>query len=77
MNHNYSYLNTAKLFTKWFGKKMQFELLYRASRDGWTNTNFHSNCDNKGNTLVLIKSEFGKLFGGYANQPWDSKSGWI
>ena len=54
------------MFEEWFGRKIHFELLYRGSRDGWT-----SECDNQGETLVVIKSEYGYVFGGYANKPWD------
>ena len=47
-------------------------LLYRASRDDWASSNFHSSCDNKGPTVTVIKSE-NNIFGGYTEQSWDSK----
>ena len=40
----------------------KFELLYRASRDGFKADNFHSKCDNQGQTLSLIKSKKQKIF---------------
>lgn len=46
-------------------------LLYRATRDGWAAGNFHSSCDNKGATIVVIKVGT-NIFGGYAEQSWDS-----
>ena len=49
------------------------KLLYRASRDGWASSNFHSCCDNKGPTVTVIKSG-NYIFGGYADQSWDGKS---
>ena len=52
-----------------------YVLLYRASRDGWSASNFHSFCDNKGPTVTVIKSG-NYIFGGYTEQPWQSSSKW-
>ena len=46
------------------------ELIFRGTRDGMTNTAFHNKCDNKGETITLIKNEKGNLFGGYASISW-------
>ena len=48
-------------------------LLYRASRDGWASSTFHSYCDNKGPTVTVIKSG-NNIFGGCTEQSWQSKS---
>ena len=48
-------------------------LLYRASRNGWGASNFHSCCDNKGPTVTVVKSG-NYIFGGYTEQHWDGKS---
>ena len=48
------------------------QLLYRGSRDGWRPTDFHQTCNDKGCTVVLVKSEKGNIFGGYADSPWKS-----
>jgi hypothetical protein len=56
----------------WLGKQTKLELLYRASRDGWRTTDFHSRCDNKGATVTVIKSTGGYVFGGYTDLPWAS-----
>ena len=48
-----------------------YVLLYRASRDGWSASNFHSCCDNKGPTVTVIKSG-NYIFGGYTEQPWEN-----
>ena len=53
------------------------ELLFRGSRDGFASQQFHSKCDNKGPTLVLVRSVEGAVFGGFASQPWDCRGGWI
>jgi len=38
-----------------FQTTAQFNLLYRASRDGFNANTFHLNCDNKPKTLTVIK----------------------
>jgi len=47
-----------------------WECIYKASKDGFNTNTFHSKCDNKGETFVVIKSDNGNVFGGYAPQPW-------
>ena len=47
-------------------------LLYRASRDGWAASNFHSCCDNKGPTVTVVKSSGNYIFGGYTEHHWES-----
>ena len=61
----------------WLKIKLQnghsnFVLIYRASRDGWNSSNFHSLCDNKGPTVTVVKSG-NYIFGGYTEQSWDGK----
>jgi len=53
-----------------FPVDQKWNLIYRASQDGFEASNFHSKCDNKQNTLVVIKSENGNVFGGYTEQSW-------
>ena len=47
-----------------------YALLYRASRNGWNASNFHSCCDSKGPTVTVIKSG-DRIFGGYTEEQWD------
>ena len=54
---------TSKGFLK--NKKVIFNLLYRASRDGDSPNNYHKKCDNKINTLCIIQTIKGCKFGGY------------
>jgi hypothetical protein len=75
------------IFSSWIEKKDQshynennipynFNLLYRASRDGNTATAFHTKCDNKGATIVIVKiinSE--QIVGGYNPLFWHSSNG--
>ena len=50
-------------------------LLYRASVDGYASVVFHQKCDNTPNTLTVIKSENGYVFGGFTPLTWDGCSG--
>ena len=50
----------------------KWSLLYQGSRDGFAATDFHSRCDGKPNTLTIVKSTSGNIFGGYTIIPWES-----
>ena len=52
----------------------QFKLLYRATRDGFGASDFHAKCDNLPNTLTVIKTTKGFIFGGYTAVEWDNTS---
>jgi len=45
-------------------------ILFVASRDGDAASDFHSACDDKGPTIVIIQTEFGAVFGGYTDKTW-------
>ena len=49
--------------------------LYQATIDGGDPINFHKKCDNIPNTLVIIKSEGNRNFGGFTPIPWKSEGG--
>jgi len=49
--------NQALQLQKLFPKKAYFELLYRASRDGYNQTMMGRNADGKGATVMIIKSK--------------------
>ncbi|CAB4444580.1 unnamed protein product [Rhizophagus irregularis] len=75
------------LFSNWIDKKKKddeyindtsynFNLLYRASRDGNTAAAFHAKCDNKGATIVVAKiTNSEQIIGGYNPLFWDSSNG--
>ena len=52
------------------------KLLYRATEDGFGAYKFHSKCDKQPNTLVIIKSTSGNVFGGYTEQDWSDHDEW-
>ena len=58
---------------EWIGD-YDMKLLYRASEHGYTARSFHDYCDDKGPTLVIIKSSGGWIFGGYTTQSWSGNS---
>jgi len=47
-----------------------WELIYRATQDGFDAAQFHSKCDHKSTTFIVIKSTSGYVFGGYTQQDW-------
>ena len=51
-------------------KIVMFELIYKASVDGFQAAKFHANCDDKGPTISFIKSEFDKVCGGFTTHSW-------
>eukprot|EP01114_Cavostelium_apophysatum_P015092 TRINITY_DN4046_c0_g1_i1.p1 TRINITY_DN4046_c0_g1~~TRINITY_DN4046_c0_g1_i1.p1 ORF type:complete len:340 (-),score=67.20 TRINITY_DN4046_c0_g1_i1:60-974(-) len=51
-----------------------WELLYRATRDGFEAAKFHMHCNNKGPTITIIKSVGNFIFGGYTPTPWSSQA---
>ena len=50
----------------------EIKKLYQATIDGSEASNFHKLCDNIPNTLILIKSEGDRRFGGFTSECWES-----
>jgi hypothetical protein len=63
-----------KQIKEWFGKPVDFHLLYRGSRDGFKASEFHRLCDNQGATFTVLKSANGYIFGGFVSRSWTSSS---
>ena len=51
-------------------KKINYNLIYRATRDGDTSTNFHNKVDNKNSLLSIIETNKGLKFGVFTEQPY-------
>jgi hypothetical protein len=51
-------------------------LIFRGSRDGFKSSTFHQICDEKGASLIIIKSEMGEVFGGYTDIPLTKSEGY-
>ncbi|KAK8789848.1 hypothetical protein WA158_006628 [Blastocystis sp. Blastoise] len=64
----------------WLDKEKKWKLLFRASEHSYSASEFHKYCDNKGETVTLIKhighNNHINIFGGYTNQDWDSSTGY-
>jgi hypothetical protein len=57
----------------WLPKKYQsrkLKLIFRASKKGFSSAAFHSKCDNKAPTLVVVKAKSGNVFGGFTTVGW-------
>jgi hypothetical protein len=53
----------------------QWDLLYRATVDGFQASDFHRKCNNHRNTVTIILTTNGSIFGGFTPCPWDSTDG--
>jgi len=51
-----------------FPVDQKWDLIYKASKDGFQAVRFHFRCDDKVNKLAVIKSSSGNIFGGYTEQ---------
>jgi hypothetical protein len=60
-----------------FPQDQKLELKYRASRDGFKGSDFHSKCDGISNILTVIKAKNGNIFGGFTEQEWHSEGDWV
>ncbi|KAM7440204.1 hypothetical protein ABFA07_010517 [Porites harrisoni] len=76
--HNTSLLSKDRLkfqtvLNVWFGNEQQeWQLLYRASKDGFSAASFHTKCDGHSPTLTVVLGTNGNLCGGFSDQPWRS-----
>ncbi|CAF4024450.1 unnamed protein product [Adineta steineri] len=66
------------ILNQFYGKCDQYwQLIYKATRDGFDATSFHRLCNNQGPTMTLIQSTTNCLFGGYASKSWQSSSDFV
>ena len=63
-----------RVLESWLPEAMKGEcrLLFRASRDGFAASAFHSKCDDKGPTITVVTSG-ANIFGGFTEKSWTSK----
>ena len=55
-------------------KVKQFTVIYRTTLMGGEMRDIHKYIDDKANTILLVRSNNGKKFGGFTTQTWDSKN---
>ena len=61
------------ILREWLGSDYMWKLIYRASEHRYSAESFHEYCDDKGPTLIVIKSDEGWIFGGYKTQSWSRR----
>jgi hypothetical protein len=54
----------------------KWKLLYRGSRDGFRSSDFHRLCNGQTNTVTVILTTNGNIFGGFTPVAWDSSGGY-
>jgi hypothetical protein len=63
---------------RFYGNENQkWQLVYKATKNGFNIYSCHRCCDNQGPTLTVILSSKGYLFGGYTAVNWDIQSEWM
>ena len=65
--------NFTKTLARWLPKTGDWKACWRASRDDWAASTFHTNCDGKIPTLVIVKVVKNSkilIFGGYCTVTW-------
>ena len=68
---------SVNLIERLFGGPRQLNLLWKATRDGWTANEFHNRCNNKGPTLTIVRSAQGFIAGGYTKTSWASRNNYV
>ena len=61
----------------WIGIKKNWNLIYKATRDGFAASDFHRTCDGKGENLGVIRSANSYLFGWWTPLSWSSSAGYV
>ena len=53
-------------------KNIILELIFKMTENGFTGEDFHHYCDNKGPTLILIKTSNDEIIGGFTPLNWET-----
>ena len=69
--------NEYDMISDWISpnKKIELNLLYRASRDGDKAKIFHDKCDNKGSSFCIFHLDNGYKIGAYSSISWKNNGG--
>ena len=63
--------NELKIILNWIPTNSRFfELIFDTNRDGDSVDSFKNKCEGQSPTLVIVKTETGVIFGGYATSSW-------
>ena len=72
-------INKQNTIINWIKSKVNkneisFKLIFKMTVNGYEGKNFHQYCDNKGPTLILIKTTKDRIFGGFTPLDWENSS---
>ena len=62
-----------RILAEWLPNEANWTTCWRATRDGLAASTFHTNCDGKIPTLVIVKvvkNSKNLVFGGYSTETW-------
>ncbi len=68
-------INRLKQYHEFKDKNIEFNLLYKGTRDGDESTKFHQLCDGRKNVIVFVETTKNRRFGGFTSLGYDSNSG--
>ena len=73
-------INKQNNIINWIKEKVNkndinFELIFKMSENGSKSEDFHKYCDDKGPTLIIIKTTKNKIFGGFTPLSWKDIKG--
>ena len=57
-------------------QKFYTKMLFCATRDGFSDSKFHTLCDNKGPLLFLVKTKKDLVVGGFCSLNWKNRGDW-
>lgn len=57
-----------------FSEETKWQLIYQATKHGFSSSSFHAKCNTKRNTLVLIKTSNSNVFGGFTCKKWSGNN---
>ena len=60
-----------ELLDKWFGRKLRYNLLFRATEENYSPEIFHKKVDKNKNTIIFIKDINNFIYGGFTTKTWD------
>ena len=68
-----------KQLLEWSGTagNKQMVVLYKATRDGFTDKDFQLKCKGKGEAWAIISDVKGNVFGGYTSIGWEGRNKWV
>ena len=52
-----------------------YKKIYTSTTDGFNLNTFHEKCKNHKHTIIISKSNFGKILGGYLPMQWKNNGG--